>query len=68
MPDEEYILDGIRRLYEKGHRRIAFLPLKSRSNTNLKLKSKAETKFTGLRLILQIPYFFERSVFFFPLS
>ena len=46
----------IRRLYEKGHRRIAFLPLKSRSNTNLKLKSKAETKFTGLRLILQIPY------------
>lgn len=47
---EEYILDGIRRLYEKGHRRIAFLPLKSRSNTNLKLKSKAETKFTGLKI------------------
>lgn len=47
---EEYILDGIRRLYEKGHRRIAFLSLKSRSNTNLKLKSKAETKFTGLKI------------------
>ena len=47
---EEYILDGIRRLYEKGHRRIAFLLLKSRSNTNLKLKSKAETKFTGLKI------------------
>ena len=47
---EEYILDGIRRLYEKGHRRIAFFPLKSRSNTNLKLKSKAETKFTGLKI------------------
>ena len=47
---EEYILDGIRRLYEKGRRRIAFLPLKSRSNTNLKLKSKAETKFTGLKI------------------
>ncbi|MFR8427188.1 MAG: hypothetical protein ACLVCH_05980 [Roseburia inulinivorans] len=26
------------------------MPLKSRSNTNLKLKSKAETKFTGLKI------------------
>ncbi len=47
---EEYMLDGIRRLYEKGHRKIAFFPLKSRSNTNLKLKSKAETKFLGLKI------------------
>lgn len=47
---EEYMLDGIRRLYEKGHRKIAFLPIKSRSNTNLKLKSKAETKFAGLKV------------------
>ena len=47
---EEYMMDGIRRLYEKGHRKIAFLPLKSRSNTNLKLKSKAETKFSGLKI------------------
>lgn len=47
---EEYMMDGIRRLYEKGHRKIAFLPLKNRSNTNLKLKSKAETKFSGLKI------------------
>ncbi len=47
---EEYMMDGIRRLYEKGHRKIAFLPVKSRSNTNLKLKSKAETKFWGLKI------------------
>lgn len=47
---EEYMMDGIRRLYEKGHRKIAFFPVKSRSNTNLKLKSKAETKFWGLKI------------------
>lgn len=47
---EEYMMDGIRRLYEKGHRKIAFLPMKSRSNTNQKLKSKAEIKFSGLKL------------------
>lgn len=47
---EEYMMDGIMRLYQKGHRRIAFLPLKSRSNTNQKLKYKAETKFKGLKV------------------
>ena len=47
---EEYMMDAIRRLYEKGHRHIAFFPLQSRSNTNRKLKSKAETKFAGLKI------------------
>ena len=47
---EEYMMDAIERLYAKGHRRIAFLPLQSRSNTNRKLKSKAETKLAGLKI------------------
>ena len=47
---EEYMMDGIRRLYEKGHREIAFLPMKSRSATNQKIKSKAEIKYSGLKV------------------
>ena len=47
---EEYMMDAIERLYAKGHRRISFLPLQSRSNTNQMLKSKAETKLAGLKI------------------
>lgn len=49
---EEYMLDAIRRMYEKGHRRIAFLPLKTRSITNNKIKSKAEASLEGLHVCI----------------
>lgn len=49
---EEYMMDGIERLYRHGHRKIAFFPLKSRSSINQKIKSKAETKYVGLKVII----------------
>ena len=47
---EEYMLAAIQRLYEKGHRKISFLPMKCRSSTNQKIKYKAETKYAGLKI------------------
>lgn len=49
---EEYMLDAMKQLYEQGHRKIAFLPVKYRSNTNIKIITKAETKFSGLEISL----------------
>lgn len=47
---EEYMLEAISRLYKKGHRKIALLPLKSRSITNNKIKNKAEASYEELRV------------------
>jgi LacI family transcriptional regulator len=47
---ENYMFSSIERMYEKGHRRIAFLTLKSRSMINSQIKAQAEKKYEGLRV------------------